>query len=99
VSLKKCIVSFKDNSGFRHAVEVEAESLYEAVALATKSFSEHGCAPGVLQDLEVAVRAPVVTHTVNLKRVKEWMATAGKSPKEAMQKYRVKELLSALSDS
>jgi hypothetical protein len=95
VSLKTCIVSYKDRDGFRHCVEVEAESLNEAVAQAYKSFHEHGCAPGIMQELEVAVRTPVVTHTTNLKRVREWMESAGKSPKEAMQKYRVKELLSA----
>ena len=89
---------FKDRDGFRHCVEVEAESLNEAVALAAKSFHEHGCSPGIMQELEVAVRTPVVRHTTNLKRVRDWTGTSAKSPKEAMQNFRVKEVLSALAD-
>ncbi len=88
----------QDTEGFRHCVEVDAESLNEAIALAVKSFHEHDCAPGIMQELEVAVRTPVVTHTTNLKRVKDWTGTSAKSPKEAAQKFRVKELLSALGD-
>jgi hypothetical protein len=40
---KNCLASFKDAEGFRHTVEVEAESLYDAVALAARSFADADC--------------------------------------------------------
>ncbi len=33
-----CIVSYLDTGGLRHAVEVEAGSLYEAAVLAMRTF-------------------------------------------------------------
>ena len=38
--LRACTVTFQDPRGIRHGVEVEAESLYEAVVLAVKPFRE-----------------------------------------------------------
>ena len=73
VPLRPCIVSFTDLDGFRHAVEVQAESLYEAVVLGVKAFREHGCEPGAASQIGVEIRAPSVTHTVNLRRVREWL--------------------------
>jgi hypothetical protein len=40
-----CIVSYVDTEGLRHTVEVEAESLYEAAALAVRTFKQHDCEP------------------------------------------------------
>jgi hypothetical protein len=41
-----CVVSYLDTSGIRHAVELEAESLFEAVVLGVVAFKEHDCDPG-----------------------------------------------------
>ena len=38
--MARCRVSFTDSDKTEHAVEVEAESLYEAVALAVAEFRE-----------------------------------------------------------
>jgi hypothetical protein len=35
--MAECIVSYLDISGIRHTVEIEADSLYEAAALAIKA--------------------------------------------------------------
>jgi hypothetical protein len=35
---RKCVVSFRDGEGVEHVVEVTAESLYEAGALALQQF-------------------------------------------------------------
>jgi hypothetical protein len=37
---RTCLVSFTDSEGIRHAVEVEASSLYEAAALAIGEFRD-----------------------------------------------------------
>ena len=49
--------------GIRHAVSVQAETLYEAVALAVRSFREHDCAPGPASTMEIESRSPSVTHS------------------------------------
>lgn len=36
-----CRVSYVDFEGFRHSVELEAESLYEAAVLAVSAFRQH----------------------------------------------------------
>jgi hypothetical protein len=92
VPLRPCVVSFTDPDGFRHSVEVQAESLYEAVVLATRAFKEHGCAPGLGSQLEVKIQSPVVTHT-SLHKVREWLNGACKSPNEKVTKDRLKGLL------
>jgi hypothetical protein len=37
-SSKRCLVSFRDESGVEHVAEITAESVYEASALALKQF-------------------------------------------------------------
>jgi hypothetical protein len=41
VSVKRCRVSFVDKSGVEHQVQVEAESVFEAAALALLHFHKH----------------------------------------------------------
>jgi hypothetical protein len=93
---KTCLVSFKDADGFRHTVEVDAESLYEAVALAARSFADAGYPPTSGSELDIEVKAPAVTHTITLNRVSAWVNGVAKSPKDKMLKDRLKGLMSAL---
>jgi len=87
-----CIVSYVDVEGLRHAVEVEAESLYEAAALAVRTFRQHDCAPGELSKLEVEIRSSI-THTVTLKKIHSWLQGGARSPKEAVTKERLRALI------
>jgi hypothetical protein len=87
-----CVVSYLDASGIRHTVELEAESLYEAAALAVRAFREHDCEPGALSKLEVEIRSSV-THTLTVQRLQTWLNGGAKSPKEAVMKERLRELL------
>jgi hypothetical protein len=96
VSVKRCVVSFQDGAGFRHSVEVEAETLDEAAALAVKNFSDHDCTPPPMIELAIDVTAPPVRHSVRLKTVKDWTTTGGRGPKEILLKDRVKKLLEGL---
>jgi hypothetical protein len=41
------------------------------------------------------VKNPSVTHTVVARRIEEWLDGGAKSPKEAIEKRRLKELLDA----
>ncbi len=92
VRMAACVVSFVDCEGIRHTVEVEAESLFEAAALAIKTFKQHDCEPGLITKLEVEIRS-AVTHTVTPKRIHEWLLGGARSPKEAVVKDRLKNLL------
>jgi hypothetical protein len=90
--MASCIVSYLDTEGLRHTVEVEADTLYEAAVLAMRTFKEHHCEPGLISKLEVEIRSSV-THTVTPKKVREWLNGGAKSPKEAVVKERLRELL------
>ena len=92
MGVKHCIVSFKDT----HAVEVEAESLYEAVALAFHIFNDHGYAPAPATEISIEVKPPSVVHTTTLNRVTDWIATSAKSPKDTPLKERLKELMASM---
>ena len=87
-----CVVSYLDSDGFRHSVEVDADGLYEAGVLAIRAFRQHDCAPAELTELQVEVRSSVM-HTINLRRIKDWLQGGARSPKEAITKERLRDLL------
>ncbi len=78
-------------------MNVQAETLYEAVALAVRAFREHGCAPGPASRMEVEAKTPSVTHTVSMARVRDWLESSAKSPSDKVMKDRLKGLLFCLS--
>ena len=90
--VQRCLVSFVDLDGFRHAVEVQATTLYEACVLAVRAFREHGCEPKSASMLDIEVSSPVVKHTVAWTRVHAWLEVA-RSPAERLAKDRLKALL------
>lgn len=101
VPARICIVSFKDWKGMEHAVEVCAETLYEAAALGLKEFrsSEFAkqVAPGVATRMTVTVKREEARHEVGIRQLEEWVEGAGKSPREQALKGRLRDALSARS--
>jgi hypothetical protein len=90
------LVSFTDSEGIRHAVEVAANSLYEAAALAISEFRRCGFtadAPSPATRLTVSVKPPATTHEVSVLKVEAWLQSGGKSPNEQALKVRLRELL------
>jgi len=92
--MKECIVSFLDPDGIRHAVEVQAGSMYEAVAAALEAFRQHDCRPGMGSELEVQVRC-AVTHTIAVRKLKHWADLGGGSPREVVLKDRIKDIFTS----
>lgn len=90
--MKHCIVSFLDLSGIRHAVEVQADSVYEAAAAALENFRAHDCSPGMTTQLEVQVRS-AVTHTIAVTKLKAWAELGGGSPRDVILKKKIKTLV------
>lgn len=92
VRMASCVVSFLDTEGIRHTVEVEADSLFEAAALALRTFKQHHCEPGPITELQVEIRS-AITHTVTPKRLHQWLNGGAKTPKEAVTKERLRTML------
>jgi len=95
VPARSCLVSFTDSDGLRHRTEVQAETLYEAAVLATQAFKEQDCAPGSASTLEVEIRRPSIVHSVPMRKVRQWLEGACKSPNEKLLKERLKKLLAS----
>jgi len=95
VPLRACSVAFKDVRGIRHSVEVEAESLYEAVVLAVARFRDDPWIEQVRSDmtLEVDVREPSTSHQITLLQVERWIAGTTASPLDASKKAKLKLIL------
>ncbi len=87
-----CIVSYLDFEGLRHTVEVEAETLYEAAALAVRAFKQHDCEPRGLTELHVEIRTSI-THSLTVQKLHAWLNLGSKTPKDAVLKERLRELL------
>ena len=95
MAVQTCTVSFADPDGVRHSVNVQAETLYEAVALAVRIFREHGVAPGLTSQMSVEARSPSVQHTVALSKVHSWLESSAKSPRDKLVRDRLKGLLAS----
>jgi hypothetical protein len=96
VSVQACTVSFVGPTGVRHAVEVTAESLYEAAILGLNLLRQAGWAdpitPGT--QLDVEVRHPATVHCVTVTQLRRWVDTIALSPDETLKKRKLRELLS-----
>ena len=90
-----CFVSFVDHRQVRHGVEVQAESLYEAVVMAVAQLRADPWIEkvGPATVLDVEVREPGTKHAISLQQVERWLAGATSNPNEATKKARLKMLL------
>ena len=71
----RCRVSFTDSEGVLHGVDVDAESLYEAVAVAVASLREDDvspAAPGPMTEFTVTVYKNPTEHKIRLAQVLKW---------------------------
>jgi hypothetical protein len=61
MGVSRCRVSFTDSEGISHAVEVQAESLYQAVALAVSEFRNDSVTsmPGPMTEFMIPSSAPL----------------------------------------
>jgi hypothetical protein len=86
-------VTATDPEGVEHSVEVSAESLYEAVALAICALRQDDWSPPPGLRLRVSVCQPVVEHTVEMRRFQAWLNGAARSPRERIVKERLKQVM------
>lgn len=88
----------RDIKGIQPAVIVEAESLYEAAALAVRRFRDslwEGCPPGPGCELSVRMHREAPTdYIVSLQSILEYARdTNVRSPRDQMKKARLREWL------
>jgi hypothetical protein len=92
----RCKVSFTDSDGLSHAVHVQAESLYEAVAHAIAEFRDDHMVPKPAPTTEftVAIERPLTEHRIRLSQVVKWAEeTTREGPAGLVKHQRVKALL------
>jgi hypothetical protein len=92
-------VSFVDSDGLTHIAHPQAESLYEAVALAVAQFREDPMVevPGPLTEFTVAIERPAVQHRIRLNQVSKWAdaGTTKEGPAGITKRQKVQQLLGA----
>jgi hypothetical protein len=95
VPLRTCSVSFVDNRGIRHSVEVQAETLFEAAVLALQILKKEPWSEpvGAASQIHVEVREPVTQHVVTMMQVERWLSGSTPNPADRLKKDRLKQLL------
>jgi hypothetical protein len=78
-----------------HTVEVTAESLYEAVALALRAIRGGNWVKGLRDQfkVDVCVTEIPVRHTVEMKEFNAWIAREGGAPRDLVQRKRARKIL------
>ena len=99
MAIQTCSVTVTDARGVRHTVDVTAESLFEAAALALTTLRSDGWTDpvGPATKLDVEVRPPAVRHSVSVLQIHRWIQGATSSPDERVKKDRLARLLSSLT--
>jgi hypothetical protein len=94
--VRSCRVSIADMDGVVHTVEVTASTLYEAVALGMAAIRTDEWVTGIAQGLNpvtVQVTNVPVKHEVKLKDFTKWLDKSNGSPREIMERKRIKSIL------
>ena len=93
---RACRVTCRDLNGVEHVVEVNANSLYEAVAQGLSAFRNADWVDSIGHGetiLTVVVNQPEVEHKVRMRDFEAWLESAGRSPMEMSLKTRLRQLL------
>jgi hypothetical protein len=79
----------------RHAVDVTAESLYEAAIVGISLLRRAGWADAIAAgtEIEIQVRAPATTHSVTVAQLRRWCEGVAASPEETLRKGKLRVLL------
>jgi hypothetical protein len=95
MAIRVCEVAFRDSSGVRHSVQVEAETLYEAVVLGVTRLRKEVWVERVNSGtlLEVEVREPATKHAVTFRQVEQWLGSTSPSPAEKSKKAKLSLML------
>jgi hypothetical protein len=96
MAVRSCRVTIQDMDGVSHTVEVTAETLYEAVAQGLAAIRSREWVAGIAQGLnvvKVSVTDVRVEHEVKLKDFTEWLERRGVSPRDVIQRQKIRAML------
>ena len=96
VVLRTCTVAVKDIRDVEHYIEVTAETLYEAIAIALAALQQDNWVGEVGQGfttVSVFVQQPPVKHEVKMKDFVSWLGRQGRSPAEVILKQKLEKIL------
>jgi hypothetical protein len=96
VPLRTCRVSFTDTDGVNHEVEVQAESVFEAAAIALRGFRDDDwSAEGShwTGALDIVVQQPAVTHKLLVEKFHAFLKAQGGSPREITRRQKLNRIL------
>ena len=96
MGVSRCRVSFTDTEGIPHAVKVQGDSLYEAVALAVAEFraDDLTAAPGPMTEFAVSIQRAGIEHRIRLSQVSRWAEdNTREGPAGITKRQRVRALL------
>jgi hypothetical protein len=87
-----CRVTITDIKGGGHVIEVKASSLFEAVAQAIKLKGGHVATDG-FRPIKVTVFEPKAEYEVKLKDFMAWLDRNSRSPRETMDRIKIRKIL------
>lgn len=93
---RTCRVTIQDLDRVSHTVEVTASSLYEAVAQGLAAIRGNEWVSGFAEGngvVKVSVADVRVEHEVKLGDFTKWLETKGRSPRDVMQRQKIREIL------
>ena len=95
---RNCVVKFSDSFGIEHAVKVEAESLFEAAIrglqrldMDSSFWTEEDVFNGMFVTVEIYEEP--TTHMVMIEKLKHWIKSQGRHPREEAKKAELRKLL------
>jgi hypothetical protein len=94
-STRRCIISFRDGDGVEHMIEVTAESLYEAGALALQQFRRSEWSREASLDAGT-LRVEVCESTfynVKVAELEAWLKRTGGTPRDIIARQKVRSRL------
>jgi hypothetical protein len=92
--IQKCKVSFVGRHGVYHAVNLQAATVFEAVCRASAIFKRSVIEdPTCAAEFVVEIREEPKQYRVKTEEMKKWLARNGRSPRELMEKKRLREML------
>jgi hypothetical protein len=95
MAMRSCRVTIQDLDGVAHTVEVTASTLYEAVAQRLAAIRGREWVAGVAEErhVKVSVTDVRVEHEVKLGDFTKWVERKGGSPRDVIQRQKVREIL------
>jgi hypothetical protein len=96
VALKRCRVRFRDLEGVRHEVQVDSQSLFDAVAKGLKALRKNDWSGSDAWEatwVEVTVTEPEVVHSIEVKAFEKWLEHTPSSPKDITLRQRIRKIL------